>query len=203
MSSSNQANRVPKEKEEQISRRAFWERLQVLAGSCRKELSTMEVSMYDGLFAKRLGYEKAAQVIGEALVQRRAADPMPSVGDLLRRAGAEGAQTVESRAELTANEIIAAVGEQGWNWPQKVKDFQLAMCQRIGPLGAEIVRRLGGWQAVCEAEGGTHVLRAQYMRLARAVLESGWSDASKVEQQLEASQEKPAAIKGAVDADVL
>ena len=166
--------RSRKEIDDKISEQAFWERLEVLAATCRVELTQMEVSMFDGLFAKKIGYSKAAAVVGEVLVQRRAVDPMPTVGDLLRRAGAQGMQTAESRAELASNDILAAVGEKGWTWPQKTENFDEELRGRVGLLGAEVVRRLGGWQKVCEAEGPPSVLRAQYMRLARAIIESGF-----------------------------
>lgn len=87
---------------------------------------------------------------------------MPTANEL--RAKATGTISETDEAQDTADRIIRAIKDHG--------SYQSAAALKaIGPVGAEVVARFGGWAQVCEVTtDGLSILRAQLRDSARSVM---------------------------------
>jgi hypothetical protein len=91
---------------------------------------------------------------------------MPGVKDFKMRMGIEVEPDKKDQAREAAAKILEAVGKFGYpNW-QPARDF-------MGSLAAEVVKRQGGWVAICESitNQNKYMLQAQWRDLALALLE--------------------------------
>lgn len=63
-----------------------------------------------------------------------------------------------------ANRIVEAMGKYGWTNPEKAREF-------MGEIAWEVVKRDGGWAALCERTNNDDlpILKAQWRELAKVV----------------------------------
>lgn len=149
----------------------FHKLMAILAARSRVELDELEIEIYDRQLAPH-GYRAVVLALEEILTMRGPNDPFPTIQSILEKIGV--APPPKSLAMDAANRILAAVRTKGWNWDQKVPDFQAAQLDALGPLGAAVVKRLGGWQAVIEMakdERNPSQMRAWLRETALAVSE--------------------------------
>lgn len=113
------------------------------------------------IYVKRLDPYPLARVIPllEDAVERA---KLPTVRELLD--ALDGRIEAADEAQDTADRIIRAIKDHG--------SYQSAAAMKaIGPVGAEVVARFGGWAQVCDVTtDGLSILRAQLRDSARSVM---------------------------------
>jgi hypothetical protein len=117
------------------------------------------------LYAKDLVHLPPEQVEHIMGILRLRLARLPRPGDILAALNAPGASS-EAQANEVAARIWKALGTDGYTNAQRAQ-------KRIGPIGWEVVERLGGWQGLClqtehQARG---TFFAQCRQLALATLE--------------------------------
>lgn len=152
------------------SEKRFHRLLAILAARCKTELDELEIEIYDRNLAPH-GYDAVCSALESILVERSSNDPFPPIGMVLARLGA--AITPKTLAMDVTNRIAAAVRNKGYNWDQKVQDFEGDQLRVLGEAGMAVVKRLGGWAAVVElANGNPNQYRTWIRDSATAVIET-------------------------------
>ncbi len=128
----------------------FHRLLALLSSRSHAEMDEIEVEIYDRILSPH-GYERVNKAIEALIIERGPTDSFPSAGMILARLGVAPASPRAIAMDVT-NRIITAIGRKGYNWSQKVPDFQADMLRVLGHDGVAAVRSLGGWEAVCELD---------------------------------------------------
>ena len=147
----------------------FHRLMAILAARCKTELDAMEIEIYDKNLAG-YGYDAVCRALEGILVERSSNDPFPSIGAVLSRLGAQ--VTPKTLAMDTTNRIITAVRTKGYNWADKVSDFEADQIRVLGEAGMAVVKRLGGWAAVIELTSTNPNYRAWIRETTSAVIET-------------------------------
>lgn len=140
----------------------FMKALGVLAEMCSFTLSDNTALFYfDSL--KSVGHEQAILAIQELMQTRKATDRFPSIADIRNIVRPEISS--KGNASDIAHQLIAAISKLGRYAKKEVVDLE------IGEVGAEVVRRMGGWPRFVEMtdEGDIAIFRAQLRDLIEVV----------------------------------
>jgi hypothetical protein len=148
----------------------FHRLMAILAARSRTELDEIEIEIYDRHLSP-YGYEAVCLALESILVERASTDPFPAIGAILARMGM--AQTPKAMAIDVTNRIVNAIRSKGYNWSDKVQDFEADQRRLLGELGCTVVKRLGGWQSVIEfVNGNPNHYRTWIRDSATAIIES-------------------------------
>lgn len=119
----------------------FHRLLAILASRCRTELDELEIEIYDRHLSP-YGYDKVCEALEGILIERSNTDQFPAIGMILNRLG--DAITQKSLAMDVTNRIAVAIRVKGYNWSDKVSDFENDQLRVLGEIGVQVVKRLGG-----------------------------------------------------------
>lgn len=148
----------------------FHKLLSILAARCKTELDEIEIELYDRHLSYH-GYDKVCTALEAILIERSGNDPFPPIGIILGRMGHQ--VTVKTLAMDVTNRIATAVSKKGYNWADKVPDFEADMQRVLGEVGVLVVKRLGGWHSIIEfANGNPNHYRTWLRDSALSVIET-------------------------------
>jgi hypothetical protein len=108
--------------------------------------------------------------------------PMPADIKKILSAGEMSGDYIAIEA---ASKIVEAMSKFGWTNPEKAKEF-------MGAIAWEVVKREGGWAALCERTNNDDlpILRAQLRELAKVVAIRQKQESNLNREQLEQKQTK-------------
>jgi hypothetical protein len=131
-----------------LDEETFHKLLTVLATRCRTELDSVEIGILDRHLAP-YGYPAVNAALEKLIVERATNDPFPSIRKVLEIMG-KGELSERSLAVDVTNKIAVLIRRKGRYWAHDEPDMRAALIKEIGEVGADVVKRLGGWQAVIE-----------------------------------------------------
>ena len=124
-------------------------------------ISTLSGSQIDddlmGFYDENLqpyGYDRVNKALQRIIDGMRPGDRLPSITDIKKNM--DDGLTDSSKVQIALTDIIRMVGAKGHTWDgtfhyDGYKSFDEALDKTFGPIGVEVVRRFGGWRALCEA----------------------------------------------------
>lgn len=143
----------------------FLEMLNTVAALANVSLTKTLVGVYVEEL-EPVGLERATAALRRYATKTTPRTGLPTVEQIKADLGA-AEPSDESKARDAVSRIIQAISVHGYNWPERAQ-------AAVGTLGWELVRRAGGWEAICQeyTYAKEHaVLAAQWRELAKSLLE--------------------------------
>lgn len=136
-----------------------------------------------------LGTDEVAAALERMLDSAR---KFPTVAEVKAEMGI-AVPTARDEALLIADTVLAAIAKYGYSNSRR---HAAAVEWALGPTIWELVKRQGGWNAICEKsdDGNVGVLRAQIRDLAESYLKTGVLDRVGIPKQLPSRAEALAAV---------
>lgn len=154
--------------------------LSALASLCEFELTSDVIAVYDMALSEH-GYDNLAKATQHLMIERESHHKFPSIKDFHRTLNFAGGSP-ENEASRIAGHIIELISKKGRTWAMRDhtgtfgghESFAEAVEAELGAVGYEVVKRMGGWMALCESTQARYisVLQKQLTEIAKGILDA-------------------------------